>query len=482
MKHSLDHLQHHPVPAMTRREMLQRCGVGMGMLGLAGILGDARLLAADAPAAGPLAPKAPHFPPRVRHVIHVFANGGPAQMDTFDPKPALDRYAGQRLPFNLQTERPTGVALPSPFKFSHYGQSGLEVSEIFHQLASRHADDLCVIRSMAADAPVHENSLMLMNTGDGRLPRPSVGSWINYGLGTENQDLPGFVVLVPSGMPISGPQNWRSSFLPGAYQGVYVDTKRKDGKYLDDLKNARLDTEGQRRQLDLAQAFNRHFAQARPGDPQMEARIQNYEIAYRMQMEATDAFDLAKEPEHIRKLYGDTPHGRQMLISRRLIERGVRYVQLWHGSGQPWDSHDKIAENHRKLGAESDQGLAALLTDLKARGLLDETLVIWGGEFGRTPTVELSQGGIPKATAGRDHNHHGFSVWLAGGGVKGGMAYGATDEFGFQATENRTHVHDLHATILHLLGLDHTKLTYRHAGRDYRLTDVSGNVVKEILA
>jgi len=285
--------------------MLSRCGLGFGLLGLASLLGDEAPAGVE-PARLPLAAKPAHFAPRAKHVIHIFANGGPSQIDTFDPKPALARYEGQRLPIHLATERPTGVALPSPFRFAKYGQSGLEVSDLFPQLATRHADDLCVIRSMAADAPVHENSLMLMNTGDGRLPRPSVGSWVTYGLGTENQNLPGFVALVPSGMPISGPENWRSSFLPGAFQGVYVASDRKDGKYLDDLKNQRLDADAQRQQVDLVQQMNGHHAAARTGDSQLEARIQNYEIAYRMQIEASDAFNVQAEPEHIRKLYGNT--------------------------------------------------------------------------------------------------------------------------------------------------------------------------------
>ena len=451
-------------------------------MGLASLLENDVVASANDSVPSPNAVKRPHFTPRAKHVIHIFANGGPSQVDTFDPKPALARYMGQRLPIYLATERPTGVALPSPFKFAQQGRSGLEISELFPLLGSRHADDLCVIRSMAADAPVHENSLMLMNTGDGRLPRPSVGSWVTYGLGTENQNLPGFMALVPGGMPISGPENWRSSFLPGAYQGVYIASNRQDGRFLDDLTNQRLDVASQRRQLDLVSTINRHHSASRPGDPQLEARIQNYEIAFRMQIEASDVFDIRNEPQHVLDLYGTSPQAKQMLIARRLVERGVRYVQLWHGNGQPWDSHDNIAKNHRQLAAESDQGLAALLTDLKRRGLLEETLVLWGGEFGRTPTVELTQGGVPKETAGRDHNHHGFSVWLAGGGVKGGMAHGATDEFGFKAIENRVHVHDLHATMLHLLGLDHERLTYRHAGRNYRLTDVSGRVITDILS
>lgn len=449
-----------------------RSGLGFGTLGLAALLRN-DLHAAVKPS---------HYRPRAKHVIHLLANGGPGQMDTFDPKPMLTKHHGQRLPIHFKTERPTATALGSPFKFKKYGQSGLEVSELFAQLGERHADDLCVIRSMHTDVPIHENSLRLMNCGASFMARPSIGSWITYGLGTENENLPGFVVLVPKGLPVAGADNWMSSFLPGSYQGTYLETLDKTpDQLIENLKNSFLTPAEQRAQLDFIGSLNRKHQTSRP-EPALEARIQSFEQAFRMQTAATDAFDINKEPESIRRLYGDTPQAKQMLIARRLVERGVRFVQVWHGTLQPWDSHNNIDGEHRKLARECGQGIAALLTDLKQRGLLDETLVIFGGEFGRTPTVELSQGEKVAPTAGRDHNNHGFSTVLAGGGIKGGMAYGATDEFGFKAVENRVHVYDLQATILHLLGLDHERLTYRFAGRDFRLTDVYGKVVKEIVA
>lgn len=466
---------------ISRREMLRRCGAGFGTLGLASLLSNVPNLGA-APTGNPLLPRGPHFRPRAKYVIQILANGGPAQMDTFDPKPLLTKYHGQRLPIHLATERPTSTALGSPFSFARYGQSGLEVSELFAGLAAKHADDLCVIRSMYSDTPVHENSLRLMNCGASIMARPSIGSWITYGLGTENQNLPGFVVLVPRGLPVAGADNWQSSFLPGAYQGTYIETQdRKAAQLIDYLTNSNLNPTEQRAQLDLAAALNRRHLESRQ-DPALEARIQSFETAFRMQTAATDAFDIDREPEHIRTLYGNTAQAKQMLIARRLVERGVRFVQVWHGTLQPWDSHDNIEKAHRQLAAESCQGITALLTDLKQRGLFDETLIIWGGEFGRTPTVELSQTEKVGPTAGRDHNHHGFSMWLAGGGTKGGMVHGATDDFGFQAVKDRVHVHDLHATVLHLLGLDHQRLTYKHSGRDFRLTDVYGNVVHALLA
>ncbi len=460
--------------------MLRRCGAGFGSVGLAALLGPG-LAAASAPA-DPLAPRAPHFRPRAKYVIQLLANGGPAQMDTFDPKPELSKYHGRRLPIHLATERPTSTALGSPFAFSRYGQSGLEVSELFCDLAERHADDLCVIRSMYSDTPIHENSLRLMNCGASIMARPSIGSWITYGLGTENQNLPGFVVLVPKGMPVAGADNWQASFLPGAYQGTYLETQdRPAAQLIEHLRNPHLDAAAQRRQLDyLAELNRRHLGERR--EPALEARIQSFETAFRMQAAATDAFDLEREPASVRALYGETPQAKQMLLARRLVERGVRYVQVWHGTLQPWDSHDNIEKSHRRLARECAQGIAALLTDLKQRGLFDDTLVIWGGEFGRTPTVELSQGEKVGPTAGRDHNHHGFTMWLAGGGTKGGHVHGATDDFGFKAVQDRVHVHDLQATVLHLLGLDHERLTYRHSGRDFRLTDVHGRVVRELLA
>jgi hypothetical protein len=463
---------------LNRRDMLRRSGTGLGMLGLSTLLAEQGLLATET-ASGPLAPKLPPFPAKVRRVIHFFCNGGPSHVDTFDPKPALAKHANQPLPETLRTERKTGTAFPSPFKFAKYGQSGLEISEIFSRTAE-HADSIAVIRSMYAHVPNHEPSLMLMNCGDSVQPRPSVGAWVLYGLGAENQNLPGFIAMCPGGLPIKDSENWQSAFLPGAYQGTFIDSKHEQlEKLIENITHPHATTAAQRRQLDLLQKLNAEHRAGR-GDDRLDARIAAFELAFRMQTEAAEAFDLSREPQEVRDLYGSGVHGRQTLTARRLIERGVRYVQLWHGAGQPWDNHDNIEGNHRKLAGESDQPIAALLTDLKRRGMFDDTLVIWGGEFGRTPSVEL--GGDGKSKLGRDHNHYGFSVWLAGGGVKGGAAYGATDDFGFKAVENPTSVHDLHATILHLLGFDHERLTYRYAGRDFRLTDVSGRVIREILA
>lgn len=469
-------------PFLSRREMLTRSGVGMGLLGLSHVLGNTGLLTA-ADGANPLAPKKPHFPVKAKHVIHIFANGGPSQVDTFDPKPALDKYAGKPLPEgNLRTERRTGTVLASPFKFKQYGQSGLPVSELFEHTA-KHIDDICVIRSMQANVPNHEPSLLLMNCGDARLPRPSLGSWLTYGLGTENQNLPGFVAMCPGGYPITESQNWQAGFLPGVFQGTYVDTKNTDiEKLVEFVRNKTVTNAEQRKQLDLLLKFNQMHQKDRPGDAQLEARIQSFELAYRMQTEASDAFDVSREPKAILDAYGPGNQARSLLTARRLVERGVRFVQVWHGAGQPWDSHENVEKAHRKLAGESDQGIAALISDLKRLGLFDETLIIWGGEFGRTPVVELPAPGTIKTATGRDHNHWGFTVWLAGGGVKGGQAIGATDEFGFKAVENKVHVHDLHATILHLMGFDHEKFTYRYAGRDFRLTDVHGRVVKEVMA
>jgi hypothetical protein len=323
-----------------------------------------------------------------------------------------------------------------------------------------------------------------MNCGEARLIRPSFGSWITYGLGSENQNLPGFVVMCPGGYPIQESQNWQAGFLPGIYQGAYLDTKHdKVEKLIENIKNAGLSMQQQRQQLDLVQALNVQHQQQRKDDPQLESRIQSFELAYRMQMQASDVFDLSKEPPHILDMYGKGVHARQLLYARRMIERGVRFVQVWHGDGQPWDNHDDLEVNHKRLAQQCDQPIAALLKDLKQRGLLDETLVIWGGEFGRTPVVELPTAGANAGKVnGRDHNHWGFSMWLAGGGVKAGTVVGATDEFGFQSVENKVHVHDLHATLLHLLGFDHERFTYRYAGRDFRLTDVHGKVVRDIIA
>lgn len=461
----------------SRRQFIRSTGMGMASLGLSSLIaGESRI--------NPLSADKTHFAAKAKRVIHIFANGGPSHVDSFDYKPQLKKYHGSAMPGDyIKTERKTGTLMDSTFEFKQRGESGIWASDLFPKVAEM-VDELCIINSMHANVPNHEPSLMLMNTGAERinLVRPSVGSWVTYGLGTENQNLPGFVSLCPGGVPIVETQNWRSAFLPGAYQGTHVDTKKPSiADLIPNVKNSRLNATQQRNQLDLIQAMNSADAQ---DDPGMNARIHSLELAYRMQIEASDAFDVTREPEHVRQLYGESLHGNQMLIARRLVERGVRFVQVWHGAGQPWDSHENLPTNHGRLAGEADQPIAALLTDLKMRGLLDDTLVIWGGEFGRTPTVEVPTPGVtgPNLKLGRDHNHHGFTMWLAGGGVRKGFQYGKTDEFGFKAVENPVHVHDLHATILHLLGFDHEKLTYRYAGRDFRLTDVHGEVIKELIA
>jgi hypothetical protein len=458
----------HPF-AFSRREMLARTGTGFGLLGLAGVLAP-ELLAAPKTAGNPLAPKPPHHPARAKHIIHLFMNGGPSQVDTFDPKPELTKQHGKKVETAKKTERKTGNAFASPFKFKKCGQSGIEVSEIYPEVG-KCIDDICVIRGMHTDVPNHEPSLLMMTSGNTQPIRPSMGSWLCYGLGSSNQNLPGFVVLCP-GEPVVGPQLWGNSFLPGVFQGCHIrnlDPKR----IIDNIENRHIGKDTQREQLDLLNQLNRMHQQPR-ADDQLEARIQSLEMAFRMQTEATTVFDVSKEPKATRELYGSGYFADACLTARRLVENGVRTVQVFFGSGQPWDDHGDIEKGHRTKAQQSDKAIAALLTDLKAKGLLDDTLVLWGGEFGRTPTSEGANG--------RDHNNHGFSVWMAGGGVKGGMTYGATDEFGFAAVDNKVHVHDLHATILHLMGLDHEKLTYRYSGRDFRLTDVHGTVVKDILA
>lgn len=469
----------------TRREMLTRCGMGMGAAALQALLSDSGDLQA-APLGSdvnPLAPKKPPLPAKAKRVIHLFMNGGVSQVDTFDPKPSLTKYSGNPIPITLKTERRTGAAFGTPFEFKKFGQSGIEVSEIFSHVGEC-VDDLCVIRSMHTDIPNHEPSLMMMNCGDVRQVRPSFGSWVTYGLGSENQNLPGFIVLCPDGLPTQGNQNWRSAFLPGAYQATQIDTRETQiDKLIENIRNNVTSSAAQRKQLDLLAELNRGYQEQRQNDGLLEARVQSFELAYRMQMEADDAFDLSKEPAHIHEMYGEGVQARQMMIARRLLEKGVRFVQVWHGAGQPWDSHDDIRTNHRRLARECDQPIAALLKDLKQRGMLEDTLVIWGGEFGRTPTVELPDLGANSGMVnGRDHNSYGFSMWAAGAGLKKGYVHGATDDFGFAAAENKVHVHDLHATLLHQLGFNHREFTYRYAGRDFRLTDVHGNVVHEILA
>jgi hypothetical protein len=459
---------------LSRRDLLRRAGMGFGLLGLTGSLHAAGLLdAAAVPATRP-----PHFTPKAKRVIFLFMNGGPSHVDTFDPKPALAKYAGQKPPDKGPRPK-VGGYLPSPFRFRPHGQSGVVMSELFPHLAGC-ADLLCVVRSMHTDVPNHEPGLLLMHSGHQQPVRPSLGSWVSYGLGSENQNLPTFVVLAPR-HPVVGPQLWSSSFLPGSHQGMAVDTKDLSAdRLVPYLRHPTLAPEGQRQQLDLLGSLNRLHRDQRPQDAALDAQIQAMETAFRMQTEAAEAFDLTREPAAVRAAYGETNFGQSCLLARRLVERGVRFVQVYYlapKDNQPWDTHQDNDNRHRKLCADSDRATAALLLDLKRRGLLDDTLVVWSGEFGRTPYAEVG-----KNAPGRDHHHTGFSTVLAGGGVKGGCTFGATDEFGMHAVEHRVHVHDLHATLLHLLGIDHEKLTYRYSGRDFRLTDVHGRVVREVLA
>jgi hypothetical protein len=455
----------------TRREFLNRFGTGIGALGLATMLGD-QLFTGTARAAtsiSPLAPKEPHFAAKAKHVIHIFAQGGPSHIDTWDPKPALAKHGDQNV------SAIGGVPLAPVFKFEKRGKSGVEVSEIFPKIGES-IDDVAVIRSMYTDIPSHEFATVMMNTGSGRLVKPSMGSWVTYGLGTQNQNLPGFIALAPGGGALGGAANWRSAFLPGAYQGTSINTSNTTvEKLIENLKNYHESTAEQRKQLDLLRRLNEMHSEKLKREAALEARIQSFELAYQMQTEAVDAFDISKEPEHIRAMYGEGAQGRQMLIARRLVEKGVRFVQVWHGG---WDHHTSVEKNLRTRAGECDQPIGALIKDLKQRGLLDQTLIVWNGEFGRTPRHDRGQRGEP----GRDHHNKSFVSWLAGGGVKGGTVYGASDEFGYNAVENKVHIHDLHATILHLLGFDHEKLTYRYNGRDFRLTDVYGSVIKGIVA
>jgi hypothetical protein len=463
----------------SRRDCLRMLGAGLGTLGMASVFGEETSKSPATQVASalkdPLAPRPPHFKPKAKRLIHLFMNGGPSQVDTFDPKPSLTKYAGQRpAAVNLSTERKTFNLFPSPFAFKPRGKSGIEISDLFPKV-SECADDLCVIRSMHTDVPNHDPSLLMMCSGSNLPIRPAFGSWLTYGLGTENRNLPGFVVLCPGRPGVVGPQLWSNHFLPGVYQGCHVVNKgMKPGSIIADLNHPSLSKSAQREQLDLLQSMNQDHLAARPGDAALEARIQSMELAFGMQTEAPEAFDLSKETQATRDAYGKGDFNDGCILARRLIERGVRVVQLHYDAKENWDSHEST-EHHAGCAKRVDQAIGALLKDLKARGLLEDTLVLWGGEFGRTPTAEGH-------STGRDHNHYGFTVWMAGGGVKGGITYGATDEFGFTAVENRMHVHDLHATILHLMGIDHEKLTYRYSGRDFRLTDVSGKVAHGIIA
>jgi hypothetical protein len=453
-------------PISRRRWVESLCG-GFGSIGLAGMLaGQARA------AAPPPRTQFPNFPPKAKHVILLFMAGGPSQLDMFDPKPSLVKHAGERpASVDLRTERVTGGLLPSPFTFRKHGQSGIEVSELLPNLAAT-IDEMCVIRSIYTFNPTHNPARFLFHTGSITTIRPTMGSWISYGLGTENANLPGFVVLSPDP---GYSYLWRAGFLPSEHQGTYFnDSESEPEKMIRYLRNTQMSAPEQRRQLDFIQALNRRHEASVGKETLLDSRIQAMETAYRMQLEALDVFDLQKEPEAVRAEYGTTSFANGCLLARRLVERGVRCVSVYYGGGQPWDDHKDIRKKLTERCPDMDRAAAALIRDLKSRGLLDETLIVWGGEFGRTPVSENGDG--------RDHNPYGYTMWLAGGGAKRGLAYGTTDEFGFKAVENRVSIHDLHATILHLLGVDHEKLTFRYAGRDFRLTDVSGEVVRDILA
>jgi hypothetical protein len=440
------------------------------MVGLRGML--------DGATTDPLSVKQPHFAPKAKHVIFLFLNGGMSQVDTFDPKPALEKWDGQPMPGpKIKTDRASGNLMRSPWVFRRHGQSGVEVSEIFPHVARR-IDDFCVIRSMYTDSGNHGPSLQLMNCGHQLPGRPSMGAWVTYGLGSENRNLPGFIVLCP-GFPVLGSSLWSAGYMPSIYQGVHIHNSAVEpDKLIQNLRNQDLTVDEQKRQLGLLDRLNRKYLDRSGSHPQLESAVESMESAFRLQAEATDAFDIRKEPDHVRQRYDISDFGRGCLLALRLVERGVRMVQIFYGNGQPWDNHDDIRV-HAKLAAKTDGAIGALVDDLKIRGLFGETLIVIGSEFGRTPMIQNS--GLEKLGSGRDHNTPGFTVLLAGGGIRGGMTYGATDDFGFKAVEKRTHVHDLHATLLHQLGFDHTRLTYRYAGRDFRLTDVHGNVIRDIL-
>jgi hypothetical protein len=464
-------MSHQAIPK-TRREALRAMGTGFGMTAFASLIGNAAGAATN-----PWSPKSPHFPPKAKHVIFVFLTGGLSSIDSFDHKPMLDRFDGKPLPYATpRTEFATGNLMRSPFEFTRYGANGHEVSEIFPNIG-RIIDEFCQVRSVITDIPNHGPSVLMMNTGSSRFGLPSMGSWITYGLGTENQNLPGFIVLAQNAAGDGGVSRWGSAFLPSVYQGTLVPTAETDPrKQIQYLANPRLTPAEQRRQLDLLTRLNRSEMQELGNAPEIEAAIQSMEVAFRMQTEAPDVFDIRKESPAIIEAYGTSEFGRGCLMARRLVERGVRMVQLYHG---PWDHHADVM-GHKISARQVDAPIAVLIQDLKNRGLLKDTLVVVGTEFGRTPVINL--GGFRSVHNGRDHNIYGFTVLLAGAGVQAGMAYGKTDDFGFKVVENPVHVHDLQATILHLLGLDHEKLTYRYNGRDFRLTDVEGKVVQPIIA
>ncbi len=464
-----------PIAAISRRAMLASASCGFGMLAAQSLLGSPS-------AASPLLARSPMIPARAKRVIFLFMKGGPSHVDTFDPKPLLDRDHGKPPPFDLPRVKfaETKGLLRSPWKFRQYGESGLPVSDLFPNVA-QHVDDLCVIRSMHGTNPAHGGALLKLHTGSDTFVRPSMGAWVSYGLGTENSNLPAFVTICPT-LAHGGVNNWGSAFLPAWTQGTPLGNASVSSAQatVRHAVNTRLPPDLQRLQLDLVQQMNQRHLIDHPAADSLEARIHSFELAFRMQATLPELQDIRGETEATKKLYGmDDPvtedFGRQCLLARRFAEQGVRFIQVTHSDPfVQWDQHGDLLKGHTKNAAEVDRPIAGLLTDLKSRGLLEDTLVLWGGEFGRTPTAQ--------GTDGRDHNPHGFTMWMAGGGVKGGHAHGATDDYGYYAAEDKVHIHDLHATLLHLLGLNHERLTYRHAGRDFRLTDVEGRVVSEIFA
>ena len=471
-----------PTPPISRRALLRQTACGFGVLGLADLLASSTELLAAAPPADNANSKPSHFSARAKRVIFLFMHGGPSHVDTFDPKPRLDRDHGKPIPFERSLSfgpEDVGGMMKSPFEFQPYGESGIPVSSLFSRVAA-HVDDLCVIRSMVGDGIDHGAATLQLHTGTRVFTRPSLGSWILYGLGTENRNLPGFVTIKPTFFH-GGARNWHSAFLPGIYQGttignstVHVDELRKTP--IEHLTAPGVSSQQQRYELEMLQRMNRQHALRNDFDPKFEARIKSFELAFRMQTEAPDVFDVERESKATHQQYGldegrTKDFGWQCLVARRLVERGVRFVQCSHS--YKWDQHSELARGHYRNARQVDKPIAGLLADLKARGLLEDTLVIWGGEFGRTPFAQHD---------GRDHNPYGYTIWMAGGGVRGGTIYGATDEYGYHAVEDRMHIHDLHATILHLLGLDHERLTYRHGGREFRLTDVHGDVARKIIA
>ena len=466
----------------SRRQLLQRCSAGFGSLALASMLADETRAANSPNKTGEF--DSPHIPAKAKRVIFLFMKGGPSHMDTFDYKPQLQKDDKKPLPFEKPRVQfaPTGELLASPWKFKQYGESGIRVSELFPHVAEC-VDDLCIINSLHGTNPAHGGASLKLHTGSDTFVRPSMGAWVNYGLGTENANLPGFITICPT-LAHGGTKNWSSAFLPAAYSGTplgnaSLSSEEARVKY---IQNARLSRDAQRLQLDFTQTLNRDFQEQTGPDAALDARIKSFELAFRMQTEMPAALDLAAETQATQELYGlnderTADFGRQCLMARRFAERGVRFVQITHSNTEvQWDQHGNLRKGHEQNAGEVDKPIAGLLRDLKARGLLEDTLVLWGGEFGRTPTCQ------GKGHDGRDHNPEGFTMWLAGGGVKTGIQYGATDAYGYYATENKVHIHDLHATMLHLLGLDHLRLTYRHAGRDFRLTDVAGHVVHDIIA